>query len=194
MLRKSRQRSPNRTRDECGTGHGSLDPNTASTSSGTSGAPGTTTGTKATRFSADQQTVIDAHEAAIRAIVKARAASDARDADLPSVLAHDMLRDTRIDIDQRAKQGIASKRPDQSKSRIEYVTVSIDGSTATLTTCEIDDAIAYRVSDGSIINDKIGTAKWGVSMLVEDGAWKLAGRHQVTTWQGEEMDACRSAV
>lgn len=165
---------------------------TASMPSGTSGAPGTTTGTIA-GFSSDQQAVIAGHDAAIKAIDEARAKSDPNDPALATVLAHDMLRDTRIDIDQRTKQGMASKRPTDSKSRIEYLTVSIDGTTAALTTCEVDDAIAYRVADGSIVNDKVTTGRWAVSMSQLDGVWQLAGRQRQASWPGEEMDACRGA-
>ncbi len=160
--------------------------------SGTSGAPGTTTGTIA-GFSSDQRAVIAGHDAAIEAIDEARAKSDPNDPALAAVLAHDMLRDTRIDIDQRTKQGMASRRPVDSKSRIEYLSVSIDGTTAALTTCEVDDAVAYRVSDGSIVNDKVTTGRWTVSMSQLDGVWQLAGRHQQASWPGEEMDACRGA-
>lgn len=163
---------------------------TTPTSSGASIAPDTTVGAS---FSSDQLAVIDAHAAAIAAIDSARAKADPNDPALPTVLAHDMLRDTRIDIDQRTRQGIGSRRPDGSRSRIVVLAVSIDGPSAILTTCEVDDAVAYRVADGSIVNDKVATAKWGVAMTRAGGEWKLAGRQQQATWPGEEMDVCRAA-
>lgn len=166
---------------------------TSSMPSGTSGAPGTTTAST-DRFSSDQRAVIAGHDAAIKAIDTARAKSDPNDSALAMVLSHDMLRDTRIDIDQRTKQGMASKRPENTKSRIEYLSVSIDGTTASATTCEVDDAVAYRIADGSIVNDKVTTARWGISMSLVDGVWQLSGRHQQTSWPGEEMDACRGAA
>jgi hypothetical protein len=135
--------------------------------SGTSGAPGTTTAST-DRFSSDQRAVIAGHDAAIKAIDTARAKSDPNDPALAMVLSHDMLRDTRIDIDQRTKQGIASKRPENTKSRIEYMSVSIDVTTESVTTCEFDDAVAYLIADVSIVNENVTTARLGISMSAVD--------------------------
>jgi len=166
-----------------------------SISSGTSTAPGSVpTTAPPTGYSTEQQAVIAAHDQAIKGIDSARAKSDPADATLPSLLSHDMLRDVKIDIDQRTKQGIATRRPDPSDSRIEYLKVSVDGTDATVSTCEIDDAVAYRISDGSIVNDKVTTSSWSIAMALEDGVWKLAGRHQIQTWRGKEMDTCHRTV
>jgi len=167
---------------------------TMSSSSGTSDAPGTTRFATSVEFTAEQRAAIDAHDAAIKAIDAARANADPNDPALVALLSKDMLRDTRIDIDQRTKQGIASKRPSPTRSLIDYLSVSIEGPNANLTTCEIDDAVAYRVADGSVVNDDVVTARWGISMIMTEIGWKLAGRHQQATWTGEEMDACRDAV
>ena len=65
--------------------------------------------------------------------------------------------------------------------------------TATLTTCEVDDRVVFRLADGSAVNTKVTTARWTVAMTNEDGSWKVSGRQQAQTWDGEEMDACRGA-
>lgn len=97
---------------------------TASTS-GKSGAPGTTTGTTPPRFSADQQAVIDAHERGMRAYEAAATASNPSDPNLKDSFAPQFLRETQIRIQQRLENGQAVRDAQPSKARITYVTVNV---------------------------------------------------------------------
>lgn len=166
---------------------------TAPTPSGTSGAPGTTTGTVGSRFSAEQQTVIDAHGEDMGAYQRAAAASSPNDAAFKKSFSNQFLKELQIRIQQRADNGQAVRDAQPSNARIEYVAVSVSAPTASLTTCEVDDRIVYRTADGSAVNAKVTTARWTVSMALEDGVWKIAGRQQVQTWDGQEMEACLAA-
>lgn len=166
---------------------------TASTPSGTSGAPGTTTGSADSHFSAEQQTVIDAHGVDMGAYQRAAAASSPNDAAFKKSFSNQFLKELQIRIQQRADNGQAVRDAQPSRARIEYVTVSVTAPTASLTTCEVDDRVVYRTADGSPVNAKVTTARWTVAMVYEDGVWKISGRQQAQTWDGQEMDACLAA-
>jgi len=166
---------------------------TASMPSGTSGAPGTTTGSIGAPFTAEQQTVIDAHGADMGAYQRAAAASSPNDAAFKSSFSNQFLKELQIRIQQRADNGQAVRDAQPSNARIEYVTVAVTAPTASLTTCEVDDRVVYRTADGSAVNTKVTTARWTVSMEYEDGVWKIAGRQPVQTWDGQEMEACLAA-
>ena len=88
-------------------------------------------------------------------------------------------------------KGWESQQP--SLQRTQGGSVDVQATTATLTTCEVDDRVVYRTSDGSAVNTKVSTARWSVAMTYEDGVWKIAGRQQLQTWDGQEMEACLAA-
>jgi len=166
---------------------------TAFSTSGSSGAPGTTSGTTPPRFSAEQQAVIEAHDRGMRAYQAAATASDPSDPALKDSFAPQFLRETQIRIQQRLENGQAVRDAQPSKARTSYVTVNVTPPTAALVTCEVDDRVVYRVADGTAVNAKVTTDRWSVAMTDEDGTWKISGRHQIQTWDGEEMDACLGA-
>ncbi len=55
----------------------------------------------------------------------------------------------------------------------------VDGSTADLVACFVNDRIAYRVSDGAVISDAVVTVKAEATMARTDGTWKLIRSHAV---------------
>lgn len=166
--------------------------NTASTS-GKSGAPGTTSGTTPPRFSADQQAVMDAYVGGGRAYDSAAAASNPSDPALTASYSEQYLRQLQILISQRKESGQAVRDAQPSRARTEFVSVTVTSPTASLVTCEVDDHVVYRVTDGSVVNDKIATSRWSVAMSYDGGLWKIDGRHETQTWDGEVMDACLGA-
>jgi len=49
----------------------------------------------------------------------------------------------------------------------------VDGSTADLVACFVNDRIAYQVADGAVISDAVVTVKAEATMAMADGTWKL---------------------
>jgi hypothetical protein len=164
--------------------------NTASTTSGARGAPGTTTGT-ALKFSADEQAVIDAYDEANRAYQRAASASNPSDPAFKAAFSAQFLHELQIRIQQRTDNGQAVRDAQPSQAQTSFIAVTVTPPTATITTCEVDDRVVYRIADGTAVNTKVTTARWTVAMSNEDGTWKVAGRQQAQTWDGEELDACR---
>ncbi len=168
-------------------------PATVTTTRGPASAPGTTTGTTPGVLTADQQAVINAHDLGMAAYEQAASASNPGDPALKDLFAPTFLHEVQIRVQQRKDNGQAVRDAQPSRSRIEYVSVQIVPPTASLVTCEVDDRVVYRVADGSPVNSTVSTGRWGVAMTAEDGSWKIAGRHQLQTWDGEVMDQCLGA-
>lgn len=151
-------------------------------------APGTTV--PGSGFSAEQQTVIAAHDRGMKAYASAATASNPQDPALKSAFAPEFLRQVQIRIDQRTQNGQAVRDAQPSQSRTVYLAVTVSGGTASMTTCEVDDRVVYRIADGSVVNAKVTTGRWSVSMTDDGSGWKIGGRTEVQTWGGEELDSC----
>ncbi len=170
-------------------------PSTTSSSSGTSHVPDTAagrTGSTPPTFAAEQQAVIDAYAQANNAYEQAAASSNPTDPAFIAAYAPQYRHELQIQIQQRTDNGQAVRDAQPSKARISYVAVHVTPLSASLITCEVDDRVVYRVADGSAVNTSVETDRWSSSMTSDGGTWKLEGRHQVKTWDGEEMDACLS--
>lgn len=62
--------------------------------------------------------------------------------------------------------------------------VSIDGETATVRDCNIDDTVEENATTGEVLDDAVSTRLY-IGMLVrEDGQWKVAVLNREMTWEG----------
>jgi hypothetical protein len=80
--------------------------------------------------------------------------------------------------------GQALRYPTPSVHRIVILDVEVDGDTAVLETCNVDDGILYEPESGRILNDRVTTARDRATMLRVEGAWKLSQREQLDKWEG----------
>ena len=62
--------------------------------------------------------------------------------------------------------------------------VSLDGETATVRDCNIDDLVLEDASTGEIIDDGISTRLYVSTLVREDGQWKVAVLNQEMKWEG----------
>jgi hypothetical protein len=83
----------------------------------------------------------------------------------------------------RADDGIL-RIPEGARYVHRAVVVSIDGDTATVRDCNIDDRVEENASTGEVVDDGVSTRLY-ISMLVsEDGQWKVATLNRELTWEG----------
>lgn len=80
--------------------------------------------------------------------------------------------------------GQALRYPANSVHRIETLSVEINGDTATIETCNVDDGILYEPATGRVLNDKVTTAHDRATMTLVAGDWKLTTREQIEKWEG----------
>lgn len=188
----------------CGSSSNGADGTTTTTTAKgaatTSPASGSTVGTTATTgttampgTSADQQVIIDAY-------LNAMAAFDQATADPPNP-DHPALAATTIDPVLTQVRNLAAswkgfgqalRYPPNSVHKITPLTVQIDGETATIETCNVDDGVLYEPATGRVVNDKVSTAHDRATMKRVDGVWKLSTREQVQKWEG--VAGCASSA
>jgi hypothetical protein len=72
-------------------------------------------------------------------------------------------------------RGEATRLPDNTQDSQEFLGAEVrpDGSVY-LKACVVNDAIVYNVATGAIVNDAVVTATVDVTVVQEDGAWKVA--------------------
>lgn len=85
---------------------------------------------------------------------------------------------------RNAQDGLALRRPEPSVARSSVKIVKVDGGTATLQECVVDDGVVYRVTTGEVVDAKVATHNVEATMKRIDGAWRLAAARLVQRWEG----------
>lgn len=82
-------------------------------------------------------------------------------------------------------EGLALRRPAGNSVRASRVSmVSLDGTTATLQECYVDDGVVFRPQSGEVVNDVVATHSVLATMQLVDGNWKLERTQLVQRWEG----------
>jgi hypothetical protein len=160
-------------------------PDTSRLSGTGTSAPGTSTIEPASKWTAGQQSVIDAYGGAMSAFDQATA--DPPNPDSPALLAttiDPVLTEVRNLASSWKGFGQALRYPANSLHRIDTLSVEVVGKTATIETCNVDDGVLYEPVTGKVLNDKVTTAHDKATMTLVDGSWKLATRAQLEKWEG----------
>lgn len=95
-------------------------------------------------------------------------------------------------ITANARETLSQNRARRIRSGGRYAhraeVLTIDGDTATVRDCTIDDTVIVNTVDGAVIDDGVSTRLY-ISMLVhEAGQWKLALQNREKGWEG--VDGC----
>ncbi len=80
--------------------------------------------------------------------------------------------------------GQALRYPTGSVHRIAALSVEVNGDTATIETCNVDDGVLYEPVTERVLNDKVTTAHDRATMTHLNGTWMLTTRVQVEKWEG----------
>lgn len=135
--------------------------------------------------------MIDAYSAHLASYREAALTSDSMSEALSATTTGELLTTIRRTLVLRSDDGVASRPASPSIAKVEVVDVSIDGVEAHLRLCAVDDAVVFRVSDGSILDDDVSTSRTAVHVVEEDGVWKVAAAERIgEKYVGEEMVRC----
>lgn len=85
---------------------------------------------------------------------------------------------------RRRDQGLAIRRPDNSRSRHDVRVISATPDEATLQDCSVNDGVIYRIDSGEVVNDDVVTQSIRATMRVVGGLWKLERASLVQEWPG----------
>jgi hypothetical protein len=97
-----------------------------------------------------------------------------------SLLTGDRLQREVLDLQKERARGEAMRLPANSQSMSRTLRVDIDGDAAVAQECDVDDAVLYRVADGSVLNQDVVTQRREVHLQRVDGSWKIS--------EGAELD------
>lgn len=86
---------------------------------------------------------------------------------------------------RNAAEGRAYRLPENSRSRRSVEVVRLEGDTAVLQDCVVNDGIVYRVGSGEVLDDSVVTHNVEATMVRVDGEWKLDHTRLVQRWEGE---------
>jgi hypothetical protein len=169
------------------------------TVSATASTPGTTpvgtgsagsTPSPFSKWTPEQQEVIDAHRAAVDAWRRANQRSDPDDPELLARYGGDVLVAARAMITTSRNNGQASRPATGEPYDIEFIAVQITGDTAVTRTCEVDSDVVYRVKDGAVINDEVSTFRFESTLERKGGAWKMTKRDILQEQSGRKLQSC----
>jgi hypothetical protein len=85
---------------------------------------------------------------------------------------------------ERRDNGLAIRRPEPSVADLRVQVLEIDGDTALLQDCTVDDGIVYRVPGGDVVDSEVVTYSVAATMRRVDGAWKLDHTKVIQKWEG----------
>lgn len=155
----------------------------------TSVAPkGSSSTTKPTAAGTAKSTVdpalVDAYQLAVRSEFEASSSSDANSQMLAATHLDPLLQRLKDRLVGRNLEGQASRRPDNTRSQTTILEAMVDGESATVVECTVDDATVYVVATGKVVNDKVATLKRTATMRKDGELWKVADRVNNQEWEG----------
>ena len=85
---------------------------------------------------------------------------------------------------ERRDNGLAIRRPEPSVADLRVQVLEINGDTALLQDCTVDDGIVYRVQGGDVVDSEVVTYSVAATMRRVDGTWKLDHTNVIQKWEG----------
>jgi hypothetical protein len=82
--------------------------------------------------------------------------------------------------------GQAWRLPDRSRFAHSIVRIAVNGTTATVYECVVDDAVVYDVADGAVRNDKTATVLIRNTLTKAAGVWQISESVVVDQKEGEQ--------
>ena len=91
-----------------------------------------------------------------------------------------VVAETQTNLDE----GLAFRPAEQPADFQQVRVVSIDGDTAVVQDCRVDDEVVYRRDTGEVVNDAVATHNVRGELARVEGRWRLARAELVQRWEG----------
>ncbi len=140
------------------------------------------------KFTAAQRQVAQGYFAAVRAHLRASEHPTRHPSELALTYSGAMLNAARADIARLAQDHHAVRLPAKTKSLVRVDGVRINGLTAVVDVCTVDDAIVYEQPVGSIVDSDVVSHKRRATLRLTAGHWKLLFRSSKVKQEG--VGAC----
>jgi hypothetical protein len=84
----------------------------------------------------------------------------------------------------RRDDGLALRAPDPSVTSHNVQVISVEGESAELQDCFVNDGVLYNAATGEIVDDSVVTRSVSAVLVIEGGVWKLARASVIQEWEG----------
>jgi hypothetical protein len=91
-----------------------------------------------------------------------------------------VVEETQANLDQ----GLSIREADQPANFRRVRVVSIEGESAVVQECFVDDAVVLRRDTGEVVNNEVATHNVRGELERVDGVWKVARAELVQRWEG----------
>lgn len=146
-----------------------------------------TTTTSESPWTDEQLEVIDAFEAAEEAYRMAIASpGTAAIAELAATHIDDVVIDVRESIEGNRERGHRTRWPNGVAVVATYLTVEIDGTSAFVAGCLVDDAVVVDDATGAVVDNSIVERSFMAEFRTDFGMWLLVG----IDFDGEGRSTC----
>ncbi|HWL44523.1 MAG TPA: hypothetical protein VNQ73_16400 [Ilumatobacter sp.] len=78
---------------------------------------------------------------------------------------------------------------DRRQLTIESVTIDSSGAQASVISCEVDDSVRYNAA-GEAVTDAFESIRRASTLVLEEGAWKVAGFENLEVGETEQENVC----
>jgi hypothetical protein len=96
----------------------------------------------------------------------------------------DQLQNVVSETRSRHDDGLALRSPDASVTSHDVTVIAVEGESAELQDCFVNDGVLYNATTGEIVDDSVVTRSVSAVMVLEGGVWKLARARVVQEWEG----------
>jgi hypothetical protein len=104
--------------------------------------------------------------------------------DLARYRTGDALETAVANINDRIKLGQAIRLPSDSVYGNTSHVEAINGEEADVLSCSIDDSVLYDRASGSVLNDRVSTFEFRLTLVKDNGLWKVSTGTQLHRWEG----------
>lgn len=94
------------------------------------------------------------------------------------------LENIRAAAARNREEGITTALPEDSVSEEWPEVVSVNGDTATVRSCEVDDGLLVIAETGEVLDDDVVTYLIGATLVREGGRWKVSYDSVEDEWEG----------
>lgn len=121
----------------------------------------------------EEEAILAAVDGFWQTIVASSQPPDPEHPGLEQFLTGEQLETTVDQVVHRQTLGQALKASPQNLARQNSRVTNIDGDSATVYTCELDDLVLYDVASGRTLNDAVATREWTLT-LTRDQSWRVS--------------------
>ena len=151
----------------------------------------TTTASTSTTESADLESNIESVLAdRVRGYFDARASANAAPAPDPlspglaEYATGEELAAVVANTERRRDGGEAIRPGETALAEIRVAAGTVNGDSATVAACVIDDGVIFDIASGEVINDDVVTHNYQIELVLDGGVWKVARIVRVQQWEG----------